>query len=99
MADVVGFISGEAMLALDQDEMLLQIAGDEAVVAKLPNYLTDPAFAGQFSSNPIFDADRDPVPARKSLKEYLRPGRRQELNQALEFGFHVNPVDQMISEN
>ncbi len=98
MADVVGFISGEAMLALDQDEMLLQIAGDEAVVAQLPNYLTDPAFAGQFSINPIFDADRDPVPARKSLKEYLRPGRRQESDQALEFGLGVNPVDQMISE-
>src|SRR5438552_15086454 len=39
MADVTGFASGNAMPALGPNQMVLQLADDDAVVAQLPNYL------------------------------------------------------------
>ncbi|WP_298845293.1 type IV secretory system conjugative DNA transfer family protein [uncultured Roseobacter sp.] len=72
MAGLVGFISGRQFLEMEQGEMLLQIAGDEAVVARLPNYLTDPVFAGQFDPNPFFDPDQDPLPPPRMSRTYLR---------------------------
>ena len=74
MADLVGFGAGAAILDLAHDEMVLQIAGDEAVVAKRPDYRTDPAFRGQFDENPLFDRTRDPMPApRAPMRWYMRP--------------------------
>lgn len=74
MADLVGFGTGSSILELEQDEMLLQIAGDEAVVAKRPSYRTDPAFRGLFDENPLFDKTRNPMPpSRTPLRWYLRP--------------------------
>ena len=99
MAQIVGFISGPAMLALDRDEMLLQIAGDEAVVARLPNYLTDPAFAGLFAKNPVFDPERDPMPERRTLREYLRPGAVHKLPIDIQSLLVRNPVDELVSQD
>lgn len=72
MAKLTGFgsESGREVLDLDDHEMLLQIAGDEAVVARKPDYLTDPAFRGQFDANPYHDPAQDvvpPPPARLKL--------------------------------
>lgn len=74
MAGLTGFGSGTAVLDLDADEMLLQVAGDQAVVAQLPNYLTDPAFKGQFDTNPYHDAHRDIMPRKGAPQRlYQRP--------------------------
>jgi type IV secretion system protein VirD4 len=73
MTDLVGFLSPERFLALENDEMLLQVAGDEAIIAKRPNYLADPIFGGRFDGNPLFDPRRDPVPKPNHIREYLRP--------------------------
>ncbi|MBU2408703.1 MAG: type IV secretory system conjugative DNA transfer family protein, partial [Gammaproteobacteria bacterium] len=76
MAQFTGFGSGSLVLDLPPDEMVLQLAGDEAVVSRLPNYLTDPAFAGQFDGNPYHDPSRAVAPrmaARQRL--YVRPVR------------------------
>lgn len=62
MADLTGFGDGNAVLDLKANEMLLQLAGDQAVMARLPNYLTDPPFAGQFDANPYYDTQRDIMP-------------------------------------
>lgn len=76
MAQIVGHADPLAVLRLPPDEMLLQIAGDEAVVAKVPNYRIDPAFASQFDGNPYHDATVDPVGVpRTPLVEYVRPPR------------------------
>ena len=72
----MGWRDGGAVLDLEPDEMLLQIAGDEAVLAALPNYRSDPAFAGTYDENPYYDPNRDPVgPPRTPLTEYIRPER------------------------
>lgn len=63
------------ILDLENDEMLVQIAGDDAFVARRPNYLTEPAFAGRFDPNPFYAAAPPPVPDRpphKRADAYLR---------------------------
>jgi type IV secretion system protein VirD4 len=79
MSDLVGFDGADNVLDLGPDEMLLQIAGDEAIVAKRPDYRNDPAFAGMFDANPLYDATLDPLPPpRPPLRFYLRPHRTSE---------------------
>src|SRR5690606_20816379 len=97
MANLLGFLSGPQMLDLEQEEMLLQIAGAETVIAKRPNYLTDPAFNGMFDENPLFDRERDPLPEPQMIREYLRPEKKISTpKQAMrgQFGPSApNPVD------
>ena len=52
VALLTDYPSHEEILKLDNDEMLLQVAGDEAVIAQRPNYLTDAFFKGQADPNP-----------------------------------------------
>lgn len=79
MADLTGFGDGSTVLDLDADEMLLQVAGDQAVVAQLPNYLRDPAFAGSFDANPFHDKSREVMPGRGAPQRlYLRPSKLDE---------------------
>src|SRR6059058_289873 len=75
MAEMTGFASGNAMLDLGRNEMVLQLAGDEAVVAQLPNYLADPAFHNLYDRNPYHDPNR-PVMPRDGVRQrmYARPG-------------------------
>lgn len=62
MARLTGYGSPEAVLDLDETEMLLQIAGEPAKRARKPDYLTDPAFRGQFDPNPYHDPDQPVMP-------------------------------------
>lgn len=67
VAELTGFDNPGAVLDLAADEMVLQLAGDEAVVARLPNYLTDAPFAGLFDPNPYYDNDRGVMPAPHTM--------------------------------
>ncbi len=71
VAALTGFSNPEAVLDLKQDEMVLQLAGDEAVVARLPNYLVDPPFAGQFDANPYYDDQRSVMPRPHPMGKYF----------------------------
>lgn len=74
MAALTGFMDGPAVLDLAHNEMLLQVAGDQAVVARLPDYRTDPAFAGRFDRNPFHDPGRAVMPrADAPQRLYERP--------------------------
>lgn len=74
MSALTGFADGATVLDLAPDEMVLQLAGDEAVVARLPNYLSDPAFAGTFDANPYHDRSRAVLPAKATPQRmYTRP--------------------------
>jgi len=109
MTRLVGFLSPERFLNLERGEMLLQIAGDEAVIARRPNYLTDPIFKGQFDSNPLFDPTRGPVPKPNHIREYLRPEKRVapaiKAGEARKAGpFYLgagarNPIDSLITDS
>lgn len=75
MSDLVGFGTAEGILDLKDDEMLLQIAGDEGVYARLPNYRADPAFAGLFDENPFYQHGQAVTRAPSLVRWYLRPRR------------------------
>lgn len=62
MAEITGYGDGLAVLDLDDNEMLLQIAGEPARCARKPDYLTDPAFKGQFDVNPYHDCNQPIMP-------------------------------------
>ncbi|MDF7776484.1 type IV secretory system conjugative DNA transfer family protein [Sphingomonas sp. AOB5] len=62
MAEITGYGLPAAVLGLTDDEMLLQIAGEEVVVARKPDYLNDPAFKGAFDANPFHDSAREVLP-------------------------------------
>src|SRR4029077_15538703 len=75
MAELTGFLSGDAILDLGPGEMVLQLAGDDAGVAQLPNYLADPAFKGLFDQNPYFDSKRAVAPPKPApSRMYSRTG-------------------------
>lgn len=79
MAELVGHRDPLGVLQLPPDEMLLQVAGDEAVVAKVPNYRTDPAFGDLFDTNPYHDPGTDALGVpRTPLFEYVRPPRTSQ---------------------
>ena len=59
MADMVGYANVGDIVDLEDHEMLLQLSGDQPVIARLPNYLQDPAFAGMFDPNPFHDPNRE----------------------------------------
>jgi type IV secretion system protein VirD4 len=47
-------VPAATILDLEKDELILSIYGDEPVIARKPQYYSDPVFRGQFSSNPLF---------------------------------------------
>ncbi len=63
-ADAVSKVSGygtrQSVLALEPDELILNVSGDEPVVVRRPNYLIDPPFANLFSPNPFYRRDEKP---------------------------------------
>lgn len=80
-AELTGFSNWRALQDLEYDEMVLALAGDRPVIARKPNYLKDPAFAGQFDENAFYsdaaakEADHysfDPPRKRRSLAELKR---------------------------
>lgn len=73
-ADIAGFHDALEVLELEVDEMILTIAGDQAVIAQKPDYRTDPAFRGLYDENPFYQAASDPGPRpRRPQRRYVRP--------------------------
>ena len=74
VAELTGFDNPNAVLDLNADEMALQLAGDEAVVVRLPNHLDDEPFAGQFDANPFCDTNqRKKRSARRLVASIAKP--------------------------
>lgn len=84
MAELTGFADGATVLDLGPSEMVLQLGGDEAVVARLPNYLTDPAFTGLFDPNPYHDRSRAVLPPKTAPQRmYTRPSAARRYRPAI----------------
>ena len=89
ISEVVGFTSekGRELIDLDTDEMILQIAGDEAVIARKPNYLTDPVFEGLYDENPLYETSGNVMPdVGKIHSFYKRPSRNSVQESLNEIG-------------
>jgi type IV secretion system protein VirD4 len=79
MARITGFGTGVDVLNLESHEILLQLAGDEAVVARKPSYLKDLPFAGQFDANPYYRRDLDIMPKRMAAVQFYERTPRPAL--------------------
>ena len=85
IAELFALMNPARILALGNKEMIVQIAGDDAFIARRPNYLTEPAFAGKFDPNPLYlaapppPAEEEPPKRRDSV--YLRddPPRLEDI--------------------
>lgn len=83
MSAIIGFRPAERLLDLSDHEMLLQLSGDAPVLARLPNYLTDPAFKGMYDPSPFHDPDR-PVVRPESSLDRIVVRRSSSLSAAVE---------------
>lgn len=54
VANVSGYGPREAVLELEPDELILNVAGDQPVIVRRPNYLSDPPFENLYSRNPFY---------------------------------------------
>jgi len=73
---VTGLFTADAILTLAHHEMLLSVAGDETVIARVPNYLADTPFDGMVDENPFYAEAPPPDPADAGdapQRVYLRP--------------------------
>lgn len=76
LAELFVLMNPARILDLADDEMIVQISGDDAFLARRPNYLIEPAFAGKFDPNPFYE-DAPPVestPVKRRENVYLRQG-------------------------
>lgn len=89
--ELTGYEDWRVLQDLEFSQMVLAIAGDKPVIARKPNYLADPAFAGQFDENGFYsDAPqrsreiRPPErrPRRGSLAELKRIRARERAEAA-----------------
>jgi len=62
-ADLIGDIDADTLRAMAKDRQVIAVANEKAIGARIPDYLKDAPFAGQFDPNPMFEGD--PGPARK----------------------------------
>jgi type IV secretion system protein VirD4 len=87
MARLVGYDLPMQLLELEDNEILLQLSGDLPVIARLPNYLTDPVFAGMYDANPYHDPKR-PVqkaaPVRRVFERSAPPPPQASASEVLE---------------
>ena len=81
-AELTGYHDWRVLQDLEAEEMVLAIAGDQPVIARRPNYLFDPAFAGQFDENAFYaEIDPEALADRERwqlFRRYSRPVRRRE---------------------
>ena len=69
--ELTGYEDWRALQDLEFEDMVLAIAGDRPVIARKPNYLEDPAFAGQFDEN-LFYSEPEELTAEPDLSEATR---------------------------
>jgi len=82
-----GFGPREAILDLERDEMILNVAGDEPVVVRKPNYRFDPPFQGLYDGNPFYAAHTDSddqVQTRAVFRRTEAPAARHKAQSARE---------------
>lgn len=79
--EAAAFGSRETIMSLERDEMILNLVGDEPVIARKPNYRHDPAFKGRFDPNPYYRARRDDDARTRAVFRRTRaPAERQRDN-------------------
>lgn len=69
-ADLIGDVDPDMLRNMAKDRQIIAISNEKAMSARLPDYLQDAPFQGQFDANPMFDSD---APSVSSARK--RPAR------------------------
>ncbi len=56
-ADLIGDVDADVLRNMPKDRQVIAISGDKALNARLPDYLVDAPFAGQWDPNPMFETE------------------------------------------
>jgi type IV secretion system protein VirD4 len=56
-AELIGDINADTLRAMTKDRQVIAVSNEKAMSARLPDYLVDAPFAGQFDANPMFETD------------------------------------------
>ena len=60
-ADLIGDIDADKLRNMTKEQQIISISNQKALNARLPDYLNDAPFAGQFDPNPMFETDDSPA--------------------------------------
>jgi type IV secretion system protein VirD4 len=62
-ADLIGDIDADVLRSMASDRQIVSVSGKEGVSCRIPDYLTDEAFVGDWDPNPMFEpASETPPP-------------------------------------
>jgi type IV secretion system protein VirD4 len=56
-SELIGDIDADVLRKMSKDKQVIAVSNEKAISARLPDYLEDALFAGQWEANPMFDAD------------------------------------------
>jgi type IV secretion system protein VirD4 len=65
-AELIGDINADTLRAMTKDRQIIAVSNEKAMSARLPDYLMDAPFAGQFDANPMFEVDTPGVAKRRT---------------------------------
>jgi len=63
-SELIGDINADTLRAMTKEQQIISVANEKAMSARLPDYLMDAPFAGQFDPNPMFEPDPGPLKRR-----------------------------------
>jgi type IV secretion system protein VirD4 len=63
-ADLIGDVDPDMLRNMAKDRQIIAVSNEKAMSARLPDYLLDAPFAGQWDANPMFETDGD-TPSRR----------------------------------
>ncbi|MGE0830672.1 MAG: type IV secretory system conjugative DNA transfer family protein [Hyphomonadaceae bacterium] len=67
-SELIGDLDADVLRALPADKQIIAMSGAKAMRARLPDYLYDAPFAGQWDPNPMFDAEAQTPPRGNGRK-------------------------------
>jgi type IV secretion system protein VirD4 len=65
-SDLIGDINADILRNMAKDRQVIAVSNEKALAARLPDYLVDAPFAGQYDPNPMFEPD--PGPRRRPTR-------------------------------
>jgi type IV secretion system protein VirD4 len=71
-SDLIGDIDADVLRNMSKDRQIVAISGEKAQGARLPDYMLDAPFAGQWDPNPMFETDATPPGKRGARKTLSR---------------------------
>lgn len=64
-AELIGDVDPDMLRNMAKDRQIIAVSNEKATGARLPDYLLDAPFAGQWDANPMFETEGDAVSRKR----------------------------------